>query len=111
MESLKNWSCSTVVLMSSCCVQPRRPVQGMAAVITLTWHQEASRGMSSVGGGSSAGLGCSQLSAGSVRMLLSLQLVVWLNATALLRLSLLLPGGVLAAPAPVEVHSKVHKQG
>ena len=87
------------------------PLHGMAAIITFTWHQEASRGMSSIGGGSSADLGCSWLSAWSVRMLRSLQLLVWSYAKALLRLSLLLPGGVLAAPAPVKMHSKGHKQG
>ena len=89
----------------------RAPLHSMAAIITLTWHQEASRGMSSIGGGSSAGLGCSRLSAWSVRVLLSLQLLIWSCAKVLLHLSLLLPGGEPAAPAPVTVHSKGHKQG
>ena len=88
------------------------PLHGMAAIITLTWHQEAKRGMSSIGGGSSAGLGCSRLSAWSVRMLPSLQLLVWSCAKALLlHLLLLLSGGVPAAPAPVWVHSKGQNQG
>ncbi len=107
MMSLRLWSRSKLLLISSCCVQ-FSALHGMAAIITLTWHQEASRGMSSIGGGSSAGLGCSKLSAWSVGRLLSLQLLVWSYAKALLRLSLLLPGGVLAAPAPMKVHSQDH---